>query len=46
MQRERNTTDFNKLLLRKANGVVDCLSKHAQHKLNGCRRKSTDYSDE
>src|SRR6218665_2243184 len=25
--------------------VVDCLSKHAQHKLNGCRRKCTAYSD-
>jgi len=21
--------------------VVDCLSKHAQHKFNGCRRKPT-----
>ena len=26
--------------------VVDCLSKHAQHKLNGCRQKYTAYSDE
>src|SRR6218665_1060032 len=25
--------------------VVDCLSKHAQHKLNGCLRKCTSYSD-
>jgi len=24
--------------------VVDCPCKHAQHKLNGCRRKYTAYS--
>ena len=34
------------LLLREANGVVGCLSKHAQHKLNDCQRKCTVYSDE
>ena len=34
------------LLLREANGVADCLSKHAQHKLNGCRRKCTSDSVE
>ena len=25
--------------------VVDCLSKHAQHKLNGCQQRCTAYSD-
>ena len=34
------------LLLCEANGVVDCLSKHAQHKSNNCRWKRTAYSDQ
>src|SRR6218665_1066657 len=35
-----NKTVFAELEYR----VVDCLCKHAQHKLNGCWRKCTAYS--
>jgi len=33
-------------LLHEVNGVVGCLTKHAQHKLDSFRRKRTAYSDE